>query len=150
MAIVRNSFDREIAALNSLLYNTLENVEGFTSQGPALEVLATTDSLVVTVELPGLDPASLEIEATAERLTVRGDRPQVALADGVRRLYSDRRGGRFERSLQLPVKVKPAAASLEFRDGLLTLTLPKLEPEHRRVVKLRLDSPDPSSDATPR
>ncbi len=149
MAIVRNSFDREIAALNSLLYNTLENVEVRTGQGSALEVLATDDSLVVCVELPGLDPASLEVEATAERLTLRGDRPQTPLAGGVKRLYSDRRSGRFERTLQLPVRVKAAKAGIAFADGLLTITLPKQDPDLKKVVKLRLDVPSadtPSAD----
>jgi HSP20 family protein len=100
---------------------------------PPVNLYETGDSYVLTAELPGLRGEEIEITVERDRLTLRGERrietPQDA---SLHRL--ERRGGAFRRALQLPVAVDGDKVQAIYRNGVLTLRLPKA-PEHqpRRV-----------------
>jgi len=101
---------------------------------PAVNLYETGDSYVLTAELPGLRIEELEITVERDRLTLRGERriehPQDA---SVHR--AERRGGEFRRTLQLPVEVDGEKVEAVYRNGVLTLRIPKA-PEHqpRRIT----------------
>ena len=95
---------------------------------PSHYVSEGTDSVVVEVELPGVDPSGVDVEADTECLTVRGTWPAAPLG-----LESHRRTGPFQVTINLPQDVDPNGANAQFRHGLLTVELPKASGPRRRL-----------------
>lgn len=88
------------------------------------------------VELPGLDEKDVELLIADGVLTLRGEkRAETTDKD---RGYSERSYGRFERSIALPVPVEEDKAEATFRNGVLTVTLPRAAeaPERRRRIAI--------------
>jgi HSP20 family protein len=90
---------------------------------PNLEVNATEKDLRVSAELPGLDPTDVEILVEGDVLTIRGEKKSET--EDKDRHFSERYYGRFERSLRLPFEVEDDKAEATFKNGVLTVTLPK-------------------------
>jgi HSP20 family protein len=108
---------------------------------PPADVIVRDDGVTVHMDVPGLNPDSLEIEIENDVLTVRGERrPPAEIEDGdrtVRRI--ERRFGKFERSLRVPRGLDPNAIDASISDGVLTLRIPKPETAkpHRVQIKAR-------------
>ena len=99
-----------------------------------LDVVATEDSFQITAYLPGVDPENVEITVEGDELSIRGELPQVEEdSDYLRRELFH---GTFERKLNFNVSVNVDAIEANFKNGLLTLTVPKAEeirPKHIKV-----------------
>lgn len=98
---------------------------------PRIDVVERDEDYLVTVELPGLEDKDFTLEVHRNLLTISGEKrfEQEAERKGWR--WSERAYGRFERSIQLPAEVQADNATATFKNGLLTVTLPKAE--HARV-----------------
>jgi HSP20 family protein len=101
---------------------------------PAVNLYETGDSYVLTAELPGLRVEDLEITVERDRLTLRGER-RIEHPEEASLHRAERRGGAFRRTLQLPVEVDGEKVDAVYRNGVLTLRIPKA-PEHqpRRIT----------------
>jgi HSP20 family protein len=99
---------------------------------PAVDLYETPDRFVLSLELPGLTRDDIKIEVQQETLVVRGERP-VHHEEGARYHRVERGHGAFARSFVLPHPVNVEAVAAEFRDGVLTVVVPKLAPQQRRV-----------------
>jgi len=88
---------------------------------PSLELGETDREVRVTAEVPGLGERDIELFVEDGALTLRGERKSETEEHG----YSERFYGRFERRIGLPANVDEAQARAEFRDGVLTVILPK-------------------------
>ena len=105
---------------------------------PAIELEETPDSYQLRLEVPGMEPDDINIEATAEAVSISGERKvQTKTEDnGVTR--SEFRYGRFQRVIPLPGRITNQQVSAEYKDGVLHLTLPKAEEEKNKVVKVNI------------
>lgn len=90
---------------------------------PSVEVKETDDEVRVTAELPGLNEKDVEITAEGGMLTIRGERKSEHQDRD--RGWSERYYGRFERSVALPDGADDAHGEASFRDGVLTIRMPK-------------------------
>ncbi|MBA2296913.1 MAG: Hsp20/alpha crystallin family protein [Actinobacteria bacterium] len=92
---------------------------------PAVDCFHTSDphELVVTVELPGIDPDSVHIACEERSLTIAGERPRPRVEGQVYQQI-EIAYGRFQRVVQLAEDVDVAAASASYERGLLTITMP--------------------------
>lgn len=116
-----------------------------TSFTPAAELEETEDTIYVRLELPGLKKADIQVDVSAEAVSIRGDRqsPQPSQsAEGETKRRTEFRYGSFQRTIGLPVRVQHTASKAAYEDGILTLTLPKTEAEKTKVVSLTLDDSD--------
>jgi len=101
---------------------------------PNVELGETDKEIRVTAELPGLDEKEVEITVEDGALTLRGEkRSEVEDKD---RGYTERSYGRFERRIGLPQGVDRDNASARFRNGVLTITLPKTEAANENVRRI--------------
>jgi HSP20 family protein len=95
---------------------------------PAVNAYRCARAFVVFVEAAGVPPSSLRVEARPTRLVVRGLRPQPEPDGGPAELAQllalEIDHGAFERVLELPQEIDPAAVASEYRDGLLRILLP--------------------------
>ena len=106
---------------------------------PHLDVAETPESYIVRLDLPGVDPAELEITVVEDRLDVRGERKSEGNEEGARHRRVERRVGAFSRAVQLPGAVDSAQVVAEATHGVLTITLPKQEAAKSRRVKVSVN-----------
>jgi HSP20 family protein len=111
-------------------YSALANGVGqlrrnYTGVFPLVNLAEDEDRLFVTAELPGIDPESLELTIKGDTLALKGTKRTGVEGAEVNYHRREREGGTFRRSLTLPVKVQADAVEAGFKNGILTVTLPK-------------------------
>jgi HSP20 family protein len=102
---------------------------------PAVDVRETKDAWEFALEIPGVDPAQVEVTAEARVLKIRGEKAIVRKdgdEDG-RWLSTERISGAFERSFRLPAQVREDAIEARYAHGVLTVTVPKAEVPARKI-----------------
>ena len=102
---------------------------GATLSAPALEVHQSDDKLEITAELPGVCQEDIDLHIEDGVLTLSGEKRSERTDQ--QRGYSERSYGRFERAIALPSNVDEEACKAEFRDGVLTITLPRAAEKQR-------------------
>ena len=98
----------------------------FSAWSPALDLYQNNDNVVAVVELPGMRREDIEISLHDETLTISGERKRDS-ANGEKAERTERYIGTFRRSVTLPTRVDGNKVSATYRDGILTVTLPKAE-----------------------
>jgi HSP20 family protein len=101
---------------------------------PHVEVVDRDKEVRVTAELPGLEEKDVEIRVEDNMLVLRGERRTEF--DDQERHYSERYYGRFERRLALPAEVDDERANATFRNGVLTIMLPKTERARQHAKRI--------------
>jgi HSP20 family protein len=92
---------------------------------PKLDVSETKEALVVKAEVPGVEQKDLHVSLIEQVLTIKGEKKQEKEEKDERHHRVERSYGAFARAVRLPVAVDAAKVSATFKDGLLTVTLPK-------------------------
>jgi HSP20 family protein len=105
---------------------------------PAIALYQNNDNLVAVVELPGMRKEDIEISLHDGTLAIAGERKSEA-SNGENAERSERYIGKFRRSLSLPVRVDPSKVSATYRDGILTVTLPKAEEAKPRQIQVHAE-----------
>ena len=100
---------------------------GASGWSPALEFAEDKDNLVVTAELPGLKKEDIEVTLLDGTLTIAGERKNERKVEDAGVYRSERFFGRFQRCISLPSEVAGNDVKADYKDGLLTITLPKTE-----------------------
>ena len=104
---------------------------------PNLDVKDNDREVIVTAEVPGMNEKDVELLLYNGMLTIRGEKK----GEKDERGYSERWYGRFERQIPLPSSVDEEHCRAEFRDGLLTVTLPKVEGvESRKRIPINAET----------
>src|SRR3954447_11088666 len=117
---------REMNRLFDDVFNSFGNTPSLMGRMPAwpsLEVVQSDQDIRVSAELPGLDEKDVEVLVDGDVLTIRGEKRSETEDRG--RHFSERYYGRFERSPRLPFDVEDNKAEASFKNGVLTVTLPK-------------------------
>ncbi len=98
----------------------------FTGWSPALDLYQSNDNIVAVIELPGMRKEDIEISLHDGTLTISGERKRES-ANGEKAERTERYVGTFRRSITLPTRVDANKVNASYRDGILTVTLPKAE-----------------------
>lgn len=144
MALVRFQPFQEIDSLQQEMNKLFESITDFDrpnghhSMYPAVELHENDEVIRLKLELPGLKPEDLDIQATAEAVIISGERKAETKTEEKGTVKSEFRYGRFRRVIPLPVRIQNTQISAEYTDGILNLTLPKAEEERNKVVKVNL------------
>src|SRR5262249_16469148 len=104
------------------------------SPWPSIEMSTTEREVKITADLPGLDQEDIELNVENNGLTLRGEKRSKS--EDKERHYSESYYGRFERRVALPGEVDETRAQATFKNGVLTVTLPKTE--HGRETTKRI------------
>ena len=99
----------------------------FSGWSPALDVFDDKDNLVVKVELPGLKKDEINLSLHDGVLTISGERKQEHEEKDGESFRSERYFGKFQRSVTLPTAVDAGKVNASYKDGVLTVDLPKAE-----------------------
>jgi HSP20 family protein len=106
------------------------------ASGPRTDVAETEKALQVSVELPGIDQKEIDVSLTDGALTIKGEKKNARDENKNGYHLSERSYGSFYRSVPLPQGVDSDKAEAEFKNGVLTVTLPKTQEALARVKKI--------------
>jgi HSP20 family protein len=134
---------REIGQLFERLAE-IEHVErpGSGEWSPSLDVYESKGSLVITAEVPGLGPESLKVVCREREIVFTGERRERRPSGVCGFLCMERPQGRFERTVAFDVAVDLKQARATLKDGVLTLTLPRLRDRRGREVEIPVEHGD--------
>jgi len=129
---VERLFDRMWMEFGSTLSS------GLTTLGPSLDIFETADSLVVRVELPGVDPNDVQLSVKGRTLELRGEKKLEHVRTGVRFHRVERRFGSFSRSVELPCAVEVDEINATYEKGVLMIVMPKSKDRDGKAVKVKV------------
>jgi len=107
---------------------------------PAVDIFETENELLLKADVPGLEMKDVDIQIENGTLTLRGERKyeHVAKDGGFHRV--ERGYGLFSRYFSLPETVDPEKVRAEYKNGVLTVTLPKKEVAKPRQIKVEVQN----------
>jgi len=126
------SFDREL--------DRLMNLNGTRFFVPSLDVVERSDAYMISAELPGVDPAAVDISFENNTLTLRGTKqPSLKREENEElRVYTaERLSGEFERAVRLPEYVEGDKIEATYAHGVLTITVPKAAAARPRRIEVK-------------
>lgn len=98
-----------------------------TSWMPTVDISETENGYEIRAELPGVSEEDVNVSVTDNVLTVKGEKRQEGETEGKNYHRVERHYGSFQRSFTLPRHIETDAIKAEFKDGVLTLGIPKAE-----------------------
>ena len=135
MVTLREAMDRLFEESFVRPRGALAPAEGAASL--ALDVFESDDDVTVKASIPGLKPEDIDISITGDVLTIKGETHEEREEKQGNYHVRERRWGAFQRSVSLPTLVKADKADAVFENGVLTLTLPKVEEVKPRSIKIK-------------
>jgi len=130
LSSLRDEIDRLFEAPLAGFARNNQLLSGWT---PALDVYEQKDNVVVRAELPGMKKEEIEVSLHDNTLSISGERKYEETHKDKEIYRAERFFGRFQRSVTLPTLVSGDKVKAQYKDGLLTVTLPKAEeakPKH--------------------
>jgi HSP20 family protein len=98
-----------------------------TGWAPALDVYENKDNFTVRVELAGIKREDIDVSLHDGALIITGERKEEKMEEGAETHRQERFYGKFQRALTLPEPVAADKVKADYKDGILTVTLPKTE-----------------------
>lgn len=145
MEVMRRQLDRLFDDLAPISQNRFPLAQDRKVWGPAIELQQTESDVVLRAELPGVDAKDLDVQVSREAVSISGEYRSETKSEDNKVFRSEFRYGNFHRVVPLPVEVHNDKVNAEFKDGILTLTLPKVTADRPQVVKVNLAGTTPAS-----
>ena len=133
---------RSSSATASRTRSTSHSSHDHADEGPegqlTVDVYQTPDDIVIESAIAGVKPEDIDINVTNDSISIRGARHHDKEEESDY-LYQECYWGRFARSIILPQEIDPENAQVSFRNGILTVRLPKANRKKARKLKIRID-----------
>lgn len=134
---------REMESLQRRMNHLFEQMMPWEDGGlafmPSVEMDETPEEIHLKLEVPGLEAKDLEIQVSEDSVSIAGERKSESKTEEKGMVRSEFHYGKFERIVPLPVHVQNDKVKAEYKNGILTLTLPKSEEEKHKVVKVEVN-----------
>jgi len=143
-----SSLQDQINRLFSEAFDRSSGEANLTTWAPAVDIYETEHELVVKADLPDVRPEDLDIRVENNLLTIRGERKFEKKVNENNYLRVERTYGSFSRSFSLANTVNSEAIKAEYKDGVLTLTVPKREEAKPKQIKVNVNTPAMAAAAT--
>lgn len=104
---------------------------------PRVDIRESKDDFVLTMELPGVSKDDIHIHYEDDTLRVEGERKREVPGDGAEYLRSERVYGKFSREFKINTPVQSDRIEAEFKNGLLSIRLPKAEEAKPKQIKIQ-------------
>jgi len=135
---------RELGDIQSEVNRLFDSFFGRPFQGgaperawaPAADMYETKDELVIKADLPGMSEKDVQVSITGDLLSLKGHRAEPEDVKPEQYFRAERWAGRVERVFQLPIPVQADRVRAGYRDGVLTVTLPKVEAVKPKEIKI--------------
>ena len=104
---------------------------------PPLNITESENNLYVRAELPGVEAKEIDVSATADSITLRGERKVPQVSEEINYHQREREFGIFKRIINLPTKINTDKISASYKNGILTVVLPKAEEVQPKQIKIK-------------
>ncbi len=146
MALVRWNPWREMATLQQQMNRLFDEALVPATGGersfvrvPAAEMEVTQEAIHLKLEVPGIEAKDLDVQVTENAVSISGERREETKTEENGVTKSEFHYGKFHRVIPLPARIQNTQVQAEYKDGILSLTLPKSEEEKNKVVKVNLE-----------
>ena len=143
-----SSLQEQINRLFSETFERGTDEANLTAWAPAVDIFETEQSLVVKADIPDIKPEELDIRVENNILTIRGERKFEKQVNENNYLRVERAYGSFSRSFSLANTVNAEAIQADYKNGVLTLTIPKREEAKPKQIKVRVEGPAAAAAAS--
>jgi HSP20 family protein len=133
-----SSPDTQLNQLFNNFFGRAAQDQNLTTWAPAVDIYEGEHELVVKADLPDVKPEELDIRAENNILTIRGDRKFAKKTNERNYLRVERAYGSFARSFSLANTVNTEAIKADYKDGVLTLSIPKREEAKPKQIKVNV------------
>ena len=136
---VSRGFDETFDRLWQVIGSRPRTLRKNTQWSVPLDVMGTAEHLIVTASLPGFERTEICVDVEDRILTIKAEADDSAEdgANGTSYLLRERNAGAVVRSLRLPKGLNTEKATSEFRNGVLSVTLPKSETTKPRQIEIK-------------
>jgi HSP20 family protein len=146
MALIRWEPFREINSLQREMNRLFDDMARTTANGgngevafiPAAEMHETPEAIHLKLEVPGMEASDLDVQVTAEAVSISGERKEETKTEEKGMTRTEFRYGKFQRVIPLSTRIQNDKVQAEYKNGILSLTLPKAEAEKNKVVKVNI------------
>ena len=114
----------------------LARTSEFLGWAPVFDVYEEKDNFIVMAELPGVKKEDISVSLHDGNLIISGERKSETKGEGTEVYRAERYFGKFERAVSLPAAVSASNVKAEYRDGVLTVTLPKTEEAKPKQIEV--------------
>lgn len=104
-----------------------------------IDVYQTPTDIIVESAIAGVKPENIDINVATDSVTVRGERRREKEVRNEDYFYQECYWGKFSRSVILPQEVDPEGATVNFKNGILTIHLPKINRQKTKRLKVKTD-----------
>ncbi|RJQ29936.1 Hsp20/alpha crystallin family protein [Candidatus Parcubacteria bacterium] len=137
-------YEVKLAAASSPVVNAQKNMTPKTDDADlepegqlTIDVYQTPGEIVVESAVAGVSPEDLDINVTTDAITIKGERLREKEVKSEDYFYQECYWGRFSRSVILPQEVDPDKATVNFKNGILSVRLPKLNRQKSKKLKVK-------------
>lgn len=134
-----SSLRQEINRLFELPFGDSTGESEFFGWAPTVDMYENKDQVVVRAELPGMTKEDIQISLHQDSLIISGERKLEQESEDGETSRSERFFGRFQRALELPKAVDGNRVKAAYKDGILTVTLPKAEEAKPKQITVKAD-----------
>ena len=131
--------DRMPNVLDNAIYNSNDNDLYSNEWQPLVDVKENSKSYILVADMPGVKKNNIEAKIKENVLIIKGDKKSDDEKNKDDYHYSERKVGKFARSFKLPKSIMEDKISANFKDGSLTITIPKAEKEkpNDRLISIK-------------
>lgn len=122
--------------INQVFSTAMDVPDLFEGWNPSIDVEEQGDQLLVRVELPGIKKEDVNVSLERDQLIISGEKKCEETSKDSNKHRSECYYGRFYRSVSLPHDIDPGKVQAQFRDGILTVTLPKSESAKPKRIEI--------------
>ena len=122
---------------NSFFPSSFIKSFGFGEESPLLlDLSVERDNIIVRADLPGMDTENLTVEIDRNFLIIKSDAKETNDEDSSNYIIKERRVSSVSRSLKLPHAIDPDTATSTYKNGVLEITLPKVEKSQAKQIPI--------------
>ncbi len=133
------SLQDEMNRLFDDFFSPDERILGEMEFTPSVDISENKDAVVVKADLPGMEEKDIDVSIAGDVLTIKGERQEESEDKDENFYRRERVYGSFSRQIALPKHIKRDAVKAKFKNGVLTVTLPKSDDYKEKEVKIELE-----------
>lgn len=131
---LKSEFKEWGSKVNRLFEDFVAKSKGESDASPAVDVYETVEELVYEADLPGFRKEDVKVQVRENRLVLRGQRYMSELQQNAKSVHTERAFGAFEREFPLPADVDANHIQAKFENGVLRISMPKVEVQSAESV----------------
>ena len=136
MSLLRSNQSGDLQELRSRMNRLFEGGSEARLWAPAVDITENEHEIVLEAELPGMKKEEIDVQLNGDTLTLRGERKIESSEKGEQYHRVERQYGAWQRSFQIEIPIDAQNVNADYKDGVLTVRLPKAEEVKPRQIAI--------------